>query len=384
MNYNANFNQRPSGGPVGPGRKVKRVSDVNAMGGVPASQFMAAPFDPNLQQPQQPQQQQQLFGSGPNVQPSQFAYNPNQQQYAGYNEYNQTIQQPMNPQQPINPQQQPHPQQTVPMQPQQGQFAMFQQPIVQDMAMQYTQKLAGQGKQFVESHFEKYVPVTRLKYYFAVDNKYVVNKLRLLFFPFTHSDWSLKYDQDNPVQPRFDVNAPDLYIPTMAYITYVVLAGLVLGMQNRFTPEQLGILASSALAYSLFELGIYLITLYITNIPTTLTALDLVAYSGYKYAIIVTCILVMILFRQVGYYATLVYCSLSLGFFLLRSLKAKVSHERPPSTAQSYDVYGNPQANEQNYDYSIGRKRKLYFLFMVAGLQAFLSFWLSKHLIPPN
>lgn len=155
------------------------------MGGpTPANQFMTAPFDPNQQQ------QQQLFGSGPNVQPTQFAYNPNQQQYAGYNDYNQTIQQPLNPQQqqqPINPQQQPHTQQNVPMQPQQGQFAMFQQPIVQDMAMQYTQKLAGQGKQFVESHFEKYVPVTRLKYYFAVDNKYVVNKLRLLFFPFTHS-----------------------------------------------------------------------------------------------------------------------------------------------------------------------------------------------------
>lgn len=42
-------------------------------------------------------------------------------------------------------------------------------------------------------------------------------------------DWSLKYDHENPVQPRFDLNAPDLYIPTMAYITYVVLAGLVLG-----------------------------------------------------------------------------------------------------------------------------------------------------------
>ncbi len=141
------------------------------------------------------------------------------------------------------------------------------------------------------------------------------------------------------------MNAPDLYIPTMAYITYVVLAGLVLGklnsclfvhtprsvsvsltkfcfcfsagMQNRFTPEQLGILASSALAYSIFELIIYSITLYITNIPTTLKTLDLLAYSGYKFAIIVTCILVMILFRKVGYYAALIYCSLSLGFFLV-------------------------------------------------------------------
>lgn len=65
-------------------------------------------------------------------------------------------------------------------------FAMLQQPIVQDMALQYGQKLADQGKQLVETQFEKYVPVTRLKYYFAVDNNYVVRKLILLLFPFTH------------------------------------------------------------------------------------------------------------------------------------------------------------------------------------------------------
>lgn len=46
---------------------------------------------------------------------------------------------------------------------------------------------------------------------------------------FFFQDWSLKYDQDNPVQPRYDLNAPDLYIPTMAYITFIVLAGLVMG-----------------------------------------------------------------------------------------------------------------------------------------------------------
>lgn len=88
-------------------------------------------------------------------------------------------------------------------------------------------------------------------------------------------------------------------------------------MQNKFTPEQLGIMASSALAYSIFELVIYSLILYITNIPTTLKTLDLLAFSGYKYAIIVTCILVSILFQKVGYYAALIYCSLSFGFFLV-------------------------------------------------------------------
>lgn len=74
----------------------------------------------------------------------------------------------------------------VPQPGQFPQFAMFQQPIVQDMAMQYGQRLADQGKQLVENQFTKWVPVAKLKYYFSVDNNYVINKLRLLFFPFTH------------------------------------------------------------------------------------------------------------------------------------------------------------------------------------------------------
>lgn len=76
--------------------------------------------------------------------------------------------------------------------PQMGQgFAIpsqvFAQPMVADLAMQYGASMVGAGRQIVDRELEKYVPVSRLKYYFAVDSKYVTNKLRLLFFPFTHS-----------------------------------------------------------------------------------------------------------------------------------------------------------------------------------------------------
>jgi protein transport protein YIF1 len=226
------------------------------------------------------------------------------------------------PQQPQFGQNGPH-QRMNPQDQQQGgfsqQFGMFQQPMVQDMAFQYGQKLADQGKEIVNKEFEKYIPVTKLKYYFAVDNRYVMNKLRLLFFPFAHKDWSLKYDQENPVQPRYDINAPDLYIPSMAYITYVVLAGFILGTQERFSPEQLGIQASSALAYNIFELIVYTITLYVSNISTSLRTLDLVAFSGYKYAIIVAILCASILFGSTGYYIGLIYCGSSLAFFLVSS-----------------------------------------------------------------
>lgn len=264
--------------------------------------------------------------------------------------------------------------------PQQG-FGIFQQPIVQDMAVQYGQRLADQGKEIVSQNLEKYVPVSKLKYYFAVDNRYVLNKLKLLFFPFLHTDWSLKYDHDNPVQPRYDINAPDLYIPLMAYITYVVLAGLVLGMQDRFSPEQLGIQASGALAYTIFELVIYSIVMYVTNIPTTLKTLDLLALAGYKFAIIVFVLMSSILLQKTGYWVALLYCSFSLGFFLLRTLRAKVLAE-PVQAATGYDPYGQGGQQNPQFSHQIARKRKLYFLFMVAGVQPLLSFWLTMHLIP--
>uniref|UniRef100_A0A1Q3FBX3 Protein YIF1 n=1 Tax=Culex tarsalis TaxID=7177 RepID=A0A1Q3FBX3_CULTA len=379
MNYNANSGARhrkleaSSGGP----KKPKRVSDVNAMG-TPAPM---APFNTFEQATAPPMVNNMAYGA-PSPAVNQFdaygqAYG---NQYGNY---------------PNLPQQQPPAQMNMPQPPNAGgqqpgaapsgpgypgQFAMFQQPIVQDMALQYGQKLADQGKELVHSQFEKYIPVTKLKYYFAVDNKYVINKLRLIFFPFTQTDWSLKYDHDNPVQPRYDINAPDLYIPTMAYITYVVLAGIVLGLQNRFSPEQLGIQASSALAYSIFELVVYTLTLYIANIPTTLKTLDLLALSGYKYASIVSILLCSIFLRKAGYYIGWLYASAALAFFLLRTLKAKVLSE-PVQTQDppSYDPYRQQQ---QQFEHTVGRKRKLYFLFLVTGLQPLLAFWLSMHLIP--
>lgn len=379
MNYNANACARLPGP-----RKPKRVVDMNALGApMPSAPFNPAPgpfMDMSQQQLQQQQQQQPhgyniggFDGGAPLVY--------GQTNFAGPQQTNMPTQAPAYGQYGFGPGPQAPQMAAMPGQQQQpaGNFGIFQQPIVQDMAMQYGRTLADQGKELVNKNFEKYIPLTKLKYYFAVDNRYVLHKLRLIFFPFLHSDWSLKYDHDNPVQPRYDINAPDLYIPLMAYITYIVLAGLALGIQDRFTPEQLGIQASSALAYTLFELVVYSITLYVTNIPTTLKTFDLLALSGYKYAIIVAVLAFSILLQKTGYWIALLYCSLSLGFFLLRTLKAKVLAE-PVQTAASYDPYG--QGNQQQFSHQVARKRKLYFLFMVAGSQPLLAFWLTMHLIP--
>lgn len=154
-----------------------------------------------------------------------------------------------------------------------------------------------------------------------------------------------------------------MYIPTMAFFTYVATAGLVLGMQERFTHEQLGILASSALAWGVIELVVHTVSLYVMNLQTSLTTLDLLAYCGYKYVGINAALLISLLFRKFGYYAILLYFSVSLAVFLMRSLKLRVI----PQGHSSYTASGN--------------KRRLYFILFLAGIQPILMWWLSYHLI---
>jgi len=82
-----------------------------------------------------------------------------------------------------------------------------------------------------------------VKDYFDVTNDYVVKKLCVVLLPFTvkgEDGWkrAKNYDfnsGDNPnttVTPRNDLQAPDLYIPFMGFVTYLVLCGVVAGFSK--------------------------------------------------------------------------------------------------------------------------------------------------------
>merc|ERR1719330_1269928 len=129
-------------------------------------------------------------------------------------------------------------------------------------------------KKKMEGYVDKYISVGQLKYYFAVDNTYVTKKLGLLLFPFLHSDWSIRYSHDEPVQPRYELNAADLYIPSMAFVTYILVVGYMLGMQDRFSPKVLAATASSALSTLVLEILIIYLTITIMSITTTLAKWD--------------------------------------------------------------------------------------------------------------
>uniref|UniRef100_A0A0B6ZXJ0 Protein YIF1 n=2 Tax=Arion vulgaris TaxID=1028688 RepID=A0A0B6ZXJ0_9EUPU len=237
---------------------------------------------------------------------------------------------------------------------------------VTNMAVQYGQALAGQGKDLVHQNIQNYVTSSKLKYYFAVDTKYVGKKLGLLFFPYTHSDWSIHYNQDEPVAPRYEVNAPDLYIPVMAFVTYILVAGLVLGIQGRFTPEQLGVQASSALVWLIIELVAFLFSIYVMNLKSSLKYLDIIAYCGYKFVGMTISLLTGLAFNTTAYYGVLLWFCISLVFFLIRNLKVQVV----------------PQQSEDGYN--TGAKRSLYLILCVSFAQPLLMWWLTSYVMIYN
>jgi hypothetical protein len=104
-------------------------------------------------------------------------------------------------------------------------------------------------------------PSTNLKYHFNVSNSYVIHKLRLILFPWTHKPWVRKLRRTENGQtewqpPRDDINSPDLYIPgeplqcgqqtrltlaiVMAIVTYILLNALHRGLEKNFNPKVFG------------------------------------------------------------------------------------------------------------------------------------------------
>ncbi|CAF1778741.1 unnamed protein product [Brassica napus] len=100
----------------------------------------------------------------------------------------------------------------------------------------YGERILGSSSEYVQSNITRYFFDPR--YYFQVNDQYVRNKLKVVMFPFLHRRHWTRISE--PVggrlsykPPIYDINAPDLYIPFMAFGTYVVLAGFSLGLNGK-------------------------------------------------------------------------------------------------------------------------------------------------------
>jgi len=136
--------------------------------------------------------------------------------------------------------------------------------------------------------------------------------------------------------PREDINAPDLYIPTMAFVSYILLVGFVFGASLQFTPEILGMTASKGLIMLTLEVCFVKAGFYLFNCGNV-SILDLVAYCGYKFVGIVINILTGFMFSHL-YFIVALYVGLATALFMMRTLTRGVIDPSANITSKNYFV----------------------------------------------
>lgn len=224
----------------------------------------------------------------------------------------------------------------------------------------------------------RFVSVSTLKHYFNVTNSYVINKLFVVLFPWRHKPWSRKQGPGPNGQevwylpPRDDINSPDMYIPVMSLVTYILLSTLIAGLRGQFQPELLGSKAATGLIVVVAEiLGLKLGT-YILSISNESQLMDLVAYSGYKFVgVIVTIAVAEIVNGGKGTggwvgWGVFLYTFLANSLFLMRSLKYVLLPENNV----------DPRGGGMQTDSRAKRNQRTQFLFFYSYIVQFVLMWI--------
>ncbi|KAI3914941.1 hypothetical protein MKX01_018110 [Papaver californicum] len=198
----------------------------------------------------------------------------------------------------------------------------------------YGEKILDSSSEYVQSNISRYF--SESQYYFQVNDQYVRNKLKVILFPFFHRGHWTRITE--PVggrlsykPPIHDINAPDLYIPLMAFFTYVILAGFSLGLLGKFSPEALSSQFTKGLLGWFLQILLLKGSLYSLG-SIVAPQLDFVAYSGYAFVGMCLAVLGRIIWRY-SYYYMMPWTCICMAVFLVKTMKRVLFAE-----VRSYDT----------------------------------------------
>ncbi|KAF8811279.1 YIF1-domain-containing protein [Phlegmacium glaucopus] len=265
-----------------------------------------------------------------------------------------------------------HVQQQQPMQPSHNpaDFAAWGlDETTAQIGMQLGHSAVAAGQQYVQNNFKTFIPSNNIKHYFNVSNSYVIHKLRIVLFPWMHRQTSRLCVQGELLPPRDDINSPDLYIPVMAIVTYVLLTALHSGIHARFYPQILGESTTRAVAVVFLDFCFVKLGCYLLNIQGSSQVVDIVAYGGYKFVGVVLTLAVGFMgVTGVLWTIVFIYAFLSNAFFLLRSLRSVVL----PGASSVPPTHATVTLS------SAQRRRRIVFLFLEAVMQILYMVWLVR------
>ncbi|EJW02812.1 hypothetical protein EDEG_02808 [Edhazardia aedis USNM 41457] len=239
------------------------------------------------------------------------------------------------------------------------------------------------GKEYVNKGFQK-VKLSTLNPYFNVSNKYILNKLLLIVYPFNNKHWhqyseypeSVYYNSEDPKYSNYSLQQsnfsndcknktdPDLYIPLMSLFTYILLMCTNFGLQQKFTPEFITKTFIRCLSYEIIQAILVSLISYFMEI-LEISILDFLSFSGYKFVIILILQIIKQFFgASFGFKNGKIfklfkilcngYFYSAFFFFLSRSLKAKIA------------IKGR-----------VDRRKVIYFLFITVFMEMLVVFLLA-------
>lgn len=213
-----------------------------------------------------------------------------------------------------------------------------------------------------------------LRYYFDVNNAYVLRKLRILCLPYRHSDWERKIDPQGSgtaLPPSADFNAPDLYLPLMGLTTYVLTAGYISGADGRFTPEALGTSFSSGIAIICLEVVLIKLALYLLQSDgASAPVLDIASCSGYKFIAAVLVLLLKTVLGSAAGFAAIALAGANIGTFMVRTIQQCLQQGSGFTPGFMTDGMGSPNSKEKKQKQNLS-------LFAIAFLQPLFFWYLS-------
>ncbi|XP_078181210.1 uncharacterized protein LOC144574973 isoform X2 [Carex rostrata] len=136
--------------------------------------------------------------------------------------------------------------------------------------------------------------------------------------------------------PIYDINAPDLYIPFMAFVTFIILAGFSLGFMGKFTPEALSMQFTRAAVGWVLQIAVLksiLSSLGSSEVPF----LDVASYSGYAFAGLSVTVIMRLIWGS-SYYFIMPWMSLCMGIFLVKTTRRIIFTE-----ARNYERHSSRQ-----------------------------------------
>lgn len=235
------------------------------------------------------------------------------------------------------------------------------------LGLQMGQSALAQGTQMMELNLKPYLgSSSELKQLFKVSNSYVLHKIGLIVFPFRHSGWLRLIQMGQSGQgerfevPSNDLNLPDLYLPLMSFITYILLCAISQGAKGEFHPQTFGYTSSMVLGYQLLDMVVLKLGLYLMAVE--LLFWDLLCFLNYKF---IPLVLVLTLDAFValwtGKMAVFAYLGFAFAFFLLRLLK---------------NVFLGNGINGMNTVTQKQRQKRIYLLFAYSYPVQFILMWL--------